>query len=101
MIDVSRTGCRIRIVGGLYVPVGSTIHLEFGPERKVTGMVMWTDARTAGVRFARPLTGVMAAVLGVESAALIAVEPSEPAPLPPEPATLIPHWLRRLVNRAA
>ena len=99
VIDVSRTGCRIRIADGLHVPVGATVHLDFGPERKVTGMVMWTDPRSAGVRFNRPLSGVMASVLGIEPAAIVEVED---APVEPSgPAKLIPHWLRRLLHRAA
>jgi hypothetical protein len=100
VIDVSKTGCRIRISDGLYVPVGSTVHMEFGPGRKVTGMVMWTEPRSAGVRFARPLSGTMAALLGVEPAALVEVEDASP-PEPVGPAKLIPHWLRRLIKRAA
>lgn len=100
VIDVSKTGCRIRISDGLHVPVGSTVHMEFGPGRKVTGMVMWTDPRSAGVRFNRPLAGTMAAVLGVEPAAMVEVEEAAP-PEPAGPAKLIPHWLRRLLKRAA
>lgn len=101
LIDVSRTGCQIRLCDTIAVPVGSTVHLDFGPGRRMTGQVMWAGPRTAGVRFARTLSGPLALALGVESAATVEVEEA-PKPRPPSgPAALIPHWLRRLLTRAA
>ncbi len=99
LIDVSRTGCRIR-VDGIAIPNGATVNLDFGPGRRLTGQVMWSEARTAGVRFDRPLTGTLAAALGVEPAVAVEVE-IEPAPAIEERALRLPHWLRSLLGRAA
>ena len=49
LIDVSRTGCQIRLCDTIAVPVGSTVHLDFGPGRRMTGQVMWAGPRTASM----------------------------------------------------
>ncbi len=99
LIDVSRTGCRIR-VDGIAIPLGATMNLDFGPGRRLTGQVMWSEFRMAGVRFDKPLTGTLAAALGVETAVAVEVE-SKPAPVVQERALRLPHWLRSLLGRAA
>lgn len=102
LIDVSKIGCQIRLVDGVAVPVGSTVHLDFGPGRRMTGMVMWSGPRTAGVQFVRAVSGPLASALGVEPSAMVEVEEAPQAPQAPSgPASLIPHWLRRLLSRAA
>lgn len=100
LIDVSRTGCRIRTVDGIRVPLGSTVHLDFGPGRRMTGQVMWSEARSAGVRFDRTVSGPLAAALGLEPTATVELEPApKEDPIPSGPALVIPHWLRRLIKR--
>ncbi|ANY18693.1 PilZ domain protein [Tsuneonella dongtanensis] len=102
LVDVSRTGCRIRTMDGIAVPQGSTVHLDFGPGRRLTGQVMWSAARSAGVRFHQSLSGPLAATLGVEPAVDINVEAeTEVRRGPLGPASLLPHWLRRLLRKAA
>ncbi|WP_440116095.1 PilZ domain-containing protein [Tsuneonella sp. SYSU-LHT278] len=100
LVDVSRTGCQIR-VDGLAVPLGATVNLDFGPGRQITGQVMWAQPRTAGIRFDRTLSAIMAAALGVEPA--VGVEIEEVCEKPPvqERALRLPHWLRSLLGRAA
>lgn len=99
LIDVSRTGCQVRVPCGIAVPTGSTVHLDFGPGRRLTGMVMWSGPRTSGIRFSQSISGPLASALGIEPAAMVEIEE---APLPPaEPALRIPHWLRRILRRAA
>lgn len=100
LIDVSRTGCRIR-VDGIAVPVGSTVNLDFGPGRKLVGQVMWSQARTAGVRFDRALSGSLAAALGLEPAVEFEVETEKAKPFVQERSLRLPHWLRSLLGRAA
>ena len=101
LIDVSRSGCQIR-VDGIAVPLGATVNLDFGPGRRLTGQVMWSQPRTAGIRFSRPLSGTLAAALGVEPAVGVEIEPAEAAkPILQERALRLPHWLRSLLGRAA
>lgn len=102
LIDVSRSGCQIRLSDGIAVPVGSTVHLDFGPGRRMTGQVMWAGPRTAGVRFATAVSGPLALALGIESAATVEVDQApRMSKTSSRPASLIPHWLRRLLRRAA
>lgn len=101
LIDVSRTGCQIR-VDGLAVPVGATVNLDFGPGRQISGEVMWSQPRTAGIQFKRTLSGILAAALGVEPAVVVEIEPQgRGAPVKLERALRMPHWLRSLLGRAA
>jgi hypothetical protein len=102
LVDVSRTGCQIRLADGIAVPAGATVHLDFGSGRRMTGQVMWSGPRTAGVQFARAVSGPLALALGVESAATVEVEEApQPRQAASGPASLIPHWVRRLLSRAA
>ena len=96
LIDVSRTGCQVRIAGGIAVPIGSTVHLEFGPGRRLTGMVMWSGPRTAGIRFSQSISGPLASALGVEPAATVEIEDIPDPPI--APARKLPHWLRRILR---
>ncbi len=102
LIDISRSGCQIRLTDGIVVPVGSTVSLDFGPGRRLSGQVVWSGSRIAGVQFSRVLSGPLAAALGVEPGATVEVE-SEMAGPPAQTtrALIIPHWLRRLLKRAA
>jgi hypothetical protein len=101
LLDVSRTGCRFRTLDGLAVPEGATVHFDLGPGRRVTGMVMWSGPRDAGVRFNRSLTSDMAILLGLEQAPVMQIETAEEDPLPAGPLAPIAHWIRRLLRRAA
>jgi hypothetical protein len=101
LIDVSRTGCQIR-VDGLAVPAGATVNLDFGPGRQISGQVAWSQPRTAGIQFDRPLSGILGAALGVESAVAVEIEPeTRVEPVVQERALRLPHWLRSLLGRAA
>ena len=100
LLDVSRTGCRFSTVDAMAVPEGSTVHFDFGPGRRVTGQVMWSGPQSAGVRFARPLSSELAVLLGLETAPLVEIEPA-PTQQEPTLALALPHWLRRLLRRAA
>jgi hypothetical protein len=102
LIDVSRTGCQIRLNDGIAVPVGATVHLDFGPGRHMTGQVMWSGPRTAGVQFDRAVSGPIASALGIESTAMIEVDAAPPpATELPERAIRMPHWLRRILGGAS
>lgn len=102
LVDVSRSGCRLRITDGLAVPVGSTVHLDFGPGRRISGQVMWSGPQAAGLRFSSQLSTALSIALGLEAAPAIEVEPASVAEqLPQAPQSLLHHWLRRLLRRAA
>ncbi|MCT2557561.1 PilZ domain-containing protein [Tsuneonella sp. YG55] len=103
LIDVSRTGCRIR-VGGLAVPVGATVTLDFGPDRRLSGQVVWAQPRTAGIRFDEALPGSLAAALGIEPAVGVVVDAgpaSSAGPVAQGQMCRLPHWLRVVLGRAA
>lgn len=99
--DFSATGCRVRFADPFAVPVGSTIHLDFGPGRRMSGQVMWSSSQAVGVRFARALPASLAAVLAGEEAA-VEVEPEKLPEYEIDPARFaLHHWFRRLFGKAA
>lgn len=101
VLDVSESGCRIHIIDSVAISSGATVHLDFGPGRRVSGQVMWSGARSAGVRFTRCLSPAMAAMLGLSEEPQVEVE----VVAAPEPNTrqgpFLAHWLRRLLARAS
>lgn len=101
LVDVSRSGCRMRITDGLAVPVGSTVHLDFGPGRRISGQVMWSGPQATGLRFSSQLSTALSIALGLEPAPAIEIEPRVEEEAPKVAQSLLHHWLRRLLRRAA
>ncbi|MGX7951523.1 PilZ domain-containing protein [Tsuneonella sp. HG249] len=101
LIDVSRTGCRFRTLDVMAVPQGSTVHLDFGPGRRVTGQVMWSGPRAAGLKFNRPLSPDLLVMLGLEEAPVVEIEPEVVEETRSMSLAPIAHWLRRLLRPAA
>ena len=92
--DISHHGCRIDVPGAP-IEVGGTALLEVPGLAKVSGQIVWTHGRTAGVRFERALGSSAAIALGLEEpkAVEIVIEPvRDPA------ASLLRHWFRRLAG---
>ena len=92
--DISHHGCRIDVPGAP-IEVGGTALLEVPGLAKVSGQIVWTHGRTAGVRFERALGSSAAIALGLEEpkAVEIVIEPvRDPA------AGLLRHWFRRLAG---
>ena len=101
IIDFSDSGCRIRFANPFAVPIGATVHIDFGPGRRVSGQVMWSGSEVAGIRFAAPLSPRLAALLSGEEAALEVEKPAE-SEYEPDPARFIlHHWFRKLFRKAA
>lgn len=100
ILDLSHGGCRVQI-RDFAVPLGATLHFDFGPASRVSGQVVWVGAAASGVRFHSPLRSALAIQLGVEqpSTVEVTVEPEEvqPAALP----DVLRHWVRRLCGLAA
>ena len=100
VVDFSATGCRVRFANPFAVPVGATIHLDFGPGRRMSGQVMWSGSESAGVRFGRRLTPALTALLGGDDAQIEVEE--KPPEYEPDPARFaLHHWFRRLFGKAA
>jgi len=95
ILDVSHHGCRIKVPGAP-VELGGTAQFELPGAGKVTGSVVWTHGRVAGVRFERALGTAAAVALGLEKAkpveALVEIE------YPQQPAGILSHWFRRLAG---
>jgi hypothetical protein len=72
--DVSRHGCRIEVPGAP-IELGGTAQIELPGAGNVTGSVVWTHGRIAGVRFDRALSTRAAVARGREEA-----KPVEPEP---------------------
>lgn len=100
ILDLSHAGCRMQ-VRDLSVPLGATVHFDFGPNSRVSGQVVWVDAAAAGVRFHSPLRSGIAVQLGIEQArpreTTVAGVEVEPASLP----LALRHWVRRVCGLAA
>jgi hypothetical protein len=93
--DVTHHGCRIEVPGAP-IELGGTTLIEVPGAGKVTGSVVWTQGRTAGVRFERALGSHVAVALGLEQP-----KPPEPEPEPEasQPAGgILRHWFRRLAG---
>lgn len=100
VVDVSDRGCRIRILDGVAVTAGTTVHLDFGPGRRISGQVMWSGPQSAGVRFDTLLSPDLAIALGLAEAPVVELTAEEPTEIQ-TPGPSLPHWLRRLLRRAA
>ena len=100
ILDLSHAGCRVR-VRDLAVPLGATVHFDFGSRSRVSGQVVWVDAAAAGVRFHSPLRSDVAVQLGIEEARPVEIVTAhvevEPASFP----VVLRHWFRRLCGFAA
>ena len=95
VLDISHHGCRIGVPGAP-IELGGTAQLELPGAGKVTGSVVWTHGRVAGVRFERVLGTAAAVALGLEQAK--PVEPLAEIEYPPQPAGMLRHWFRRLAG---
>jgi hypothetical protein len=93
--DVSRHGCRIEVPGGP-IELGGTAQIEVPGTANISGQVVWTKGRVAGVRFERALGGAAAVALGLEQPAPVEAAPeidfAEPA------GGILRHWFRRLTG---
>jgi hypothetical protein len=95
MRDVTHHGCRIEVPGAP-IELGGTTLIEVPGAGKVTGSVVWTHGREAGVRFERALGSPAAVALGLEQP-----KPAEAVcePMPDEPSGgILRHWFRRLAG---
>jgi hypothetical protein len=101
LVDVSTTGCRLRTLDGTAIPNGATVLLDFTPGGRISGQVMWSGPHTAGIRFDNALSQKLAVVLGLAQAPAVEVTLSEPLYVAPAPGSVLAHWLRRLLRRAA
>lgn len=102
LIDVSPSGCRIRPLDGAALPYGSTVLLDFARGRRISGQVVWVDAQSAGIRFDRRLSRDQAVAVGLEDDTVVAfAAAAKPEDLAPAATSLLAHWLRRLLRRAA
>lgn len=102
LVDVSHGGCRIRALDGAAVPYGATVLLDFVRGRRISGQVVWVDAQSAGIRFEHRLAHDQAVVMGLEAPAeTVTIARIEPEPVAPASGSLLAHWLRRLLARAA
>ena len=101
--DISPTGCRVTFQQHFNIPEGSTIHVDFGLGRVVSGRVVRSSVMQCGVRFERRLPTRLAIELGLmEGPVRIALTPREETEkLYPEPAQKLPHWVRRIIDTAA
>ena len=94
--DVAAASPLIEIDARAPIELGGTTLIEVPGAGKVTGSVVWTQGRTAGVRFERALGSHVAVALGLE----------QPKPLEPEPEPegsqpaggILRHWFRRLAG---
>lgn len=93
VLDVSLTGCRIRLAGEP-LPEGATVNLDMRAPKPIQGRVMWTAGQSAGVRFDRLLPEATAVMLGL-------AEPQRPEPEHVEEAPLVTglqHWIRKVLG---
>ena len=101
--DISATGCRVTFRQHFNIPEGSTIHVDFGLGRVVSGRAVRSTVMVCGVRFDRRLPTRLAIELGLtEGPVQIVHSPREEIKrLHPEPVQTLPHWLRRIIGKAA
>lgn len=93
--DVTHHGCRIEVPGAP-IELGGTTLIEVPGAGKVTGSVVWTHGRTAGVRFERALGSNAAVALGLEQPKPVEAEPE---PVAPQAAGgILRHWFRQLAG---
>jgi hypothetical protein len=92
--DVSHHGCRIEVPGAP-IELGGTALIELPGVANVSGQIVWTQGKVAGVRFERALGNAAAIAIGLE----------RPAPIETAPEIelaggtsggILRHWFRRL-----
>ena len=93
--DVSRQGCKIEVPGAP-MELGGTALLELPGMMNVTGQIVWTKGKTAGIRFERTLGSSAAVALGLEQAKPVEVMVEIEYPQPG--AGILRHWFRRLAG---
>jgi hypothetical protein len=93
--DISHHGCRIDVPGAP-IEVGGTALLEVPGLAKVSGQVVWTHGRTAGVRFDRALASSAAVALGLEEPKPVEVVPEYV--IEDRSQGILRHWFRRLAG---
>ena len=93
--DISLHGCRIDVPGAP-IEVGGTALLEVPGVAKVSGQVVWTHGRTAGVRFERALGSATAIALGLEQPK--PVEVVIEYVMEDRSQGILRHWFRRLAG---
>ena len=100
--DISETGCRLTFRDSRIVPNGSTIHLDLGSGRIVSGRVARSDLLSCGVQFDRRLRTELAIDLGImEGSAEVTMTPRENTETQyPRPASRSPHQLRRMLRQS-
>lgn len=91
LLDVSATGCRLKLVG-MRVEPGATVHIDLPDGSSVAGTAVWYEAAKVGVHFHAELEEAQAVALGLLR------ETRAPANAHVEPLAQQPrqaHWLRR------
>lgn len=76
--------------------LGGTALLELPGMTHVTGQIVWTNGRTAGIRFERALGKAAAVALGLEQPRPVEVMVEIEYPQPG--AGMLRHWFRRLAG---
>jgi len=94
VVDLSRTGCRIRLATAHLLP-GTTVHIDLGRDETVSGMVAWTGAETAGIQFHRRLGTDVAVQKGIVQASETATARIEAVA---EARVGLQHWMRAVVG---
>ena len=93
VLDVSLTGCRIRLAGEP-LALGSTVNIDMRTPRPVRGQVVWTAGQSAGIRFDRMLPEAAAVMFGLAVPAPTEPEATDDAPL----VTGLRHWIRKVLG---
>ncbi len=93
--DVTHHGCRIEVPGAS-IELGGTTLIEVPGAGKVTGSVVWTHGREAGVRFERALGGPAAVALGLEQPKPVEAVCEHLADT--QPRGILRHWFRQLAG---
>lgn len=92
---VSSNGCRIEVPGAP-IELGGTALIELPDLASVSGQVVWTHGRIAGVRFERALGRSAATALGLNQPASVEAAPEVDFPAPS--GGILSHWFRRLTS---
>lgn len=95
--DASHSGCQVKFDEGPIIDTGSTVHIDLGGSRPVTGEVVWVNRRQAGIRFARRLSNAHAVRLGLEEPEPVVVVEEAPIPL----GEVIRHWFRTMMGKVS
>ncbi len=95
--NLSAKGCRIGLRDFRPIPSGSTVHIDFGGGRTVSGTAVWSRTLSCGVRFTQELPSELAVEFGLMDASVLvtAQPPGERETGYPDPSIRTPHWLRK------